>query len=162
MARQDSQSQLKDQDLYEELRTKGDSKQKSARISNAAANRGRSSVGKCGGNSSPYEEWTVEELRQRAKELDLQRSVRAFLSVLWQRHQQERDDSGDGVDDQLPGIDRPQQEKRRSPKHHDHHTHPPSSNLALQQGAQSACSLAHSVHHNQIGNASRYLPPRIG
>lgn len=72
MARQDSQPQLKDQDLYEELRKKGDSKQKAARISNAAAKRGRSNVGKSGGNSSPYEEWTVEELKQRAKELDLQ------------------------------------------------------------------------------------------
>ena len=56
---------------YEELRKKGDSKQKAARISNAAANRGRSSVGKSGGKSSPYEEWTVEELKKRAKELDL-------------------------------------------------------------------------------------------
>lgn len=71
MARQDSQPQLKDQDLYEELRKKGDSKQKAARISNAAANRGRSSVGKSGGKSSPYEDWTVEELKKRAKELDL-------------------------------------------------------------------------------------------
>lgn len=71
MARQDSQPQLKDQDLYEELRKKGDSKQKAARISNAAANRGRSNVGKSGGKSSPYEEWTVEELKRRAKELDL-------------------------------------------------------------------------------------------
>lgn len=71
MARQDSQPQLKDQDLYEELRKMGDSKQKAARISNAAANRGRSSVGKTGGKSSLYEDWTVEELKKRAKELDL-------------------------------------------------------------------------------------------
>ncbi|MGK2241955.1 MAG: hypothetical protein ACI9JD_004535, partial [Rhodococcus sp. (in: high G+C Gram-positive bacteria)] len=40
MARKDSQPQLKDQELYEELREKGDSKEKAARISNAAANRG--------------------------------------------------------------------------------------------------------------------------
>ncbi|WP_092802931.1 DUF7218 family protein [Rhodococcus globerulus] len=71
MARKDSQPQLKDQDLYEELREKGDSKEKAARISNAAAKRGRSNVGKSGGQSSPYEEWTVEELKKRAKELDL-------------------------------------------------------------------------------------------
>lgn len=67
MARQNSQPQLKDQDLYEELRKKGDSKQKAARISNAAADRGRSSVGKSGGKSSPYEEWTVDELKQRQR-----------------------------------------------------------------------------------------------
>ncbi|GAA1888681.1 MAG: Rho termination factor [Williamsia herbipolensis] len=63
--------QLKDPDLYEELRDKGNSKEKSARISNAAANRGRSDVGHKGGKSPSYEEWTVDELKKRAKELDL-------------------------------------------------------------------------------------------
>lgn len=48
MPRKDSQPQLKDQDMYEELREKGDSKEKAARISNAAANRGRTNVGKVG------------------------------------------------------------------------------------------------------------------
>ncbi|MBT2274154.1 DUF7218 family protein [Rhodococcus qingshengii] len=71
MARKDSQPQLKDQDLYDELREKGDSKEKAARISNAAAKRGRSNVAKSGGQSSPYEEWTVDELKKRAKELDV-------------------------------------------------------------------------------------------
>ena len=71
MARKDSQPQLKDQELYEELHEKGDSKEKAARISNAAANRGRSTVAKSGGQSSPYEEWTVDDLKKRAKELDL-------------------------------------------------------------------------------------------
>ena len=71
MARRDSQPQLKDQDLYEKLREKGDSKEKAARISNAAANRGRSNVAKTGGRSASYEEWSVDELKRRAKELDL-------------------------------------------------------------------------------------------
>ncbi|MBT2263560.1 DUF7218 family protein [Rhodococcus erythropolis] len=71
MARKDSQPQLKDQDLYDELREKGDSKEKAARISNAAAKRGRLNVAKSGGQSSPYEEWTVDELKKRAKELDV-------------------------------------------------------------------------------------------
>ena len=66
-----SQPQLKAQDLYEELRDKGQSKQKAARISNAAANRGRSSVARSGGHSPSYEDWTVTELQKRAKELDL-------------------------------------------------------------------------------------------
>ncbi|GAA3636098.1 Rho termination factor N-terminal domain-containing protein [Microbacterium awajiense] len=62
---------LKDPELYEELRDDGASKQKAARISNAAAARGRSSVGRKGGESGSYEDWTVAELRDRAKELGL-------------------------------------------------------------------------------------------
>ncbi|WP_072801777.1 DUF7218 family protein [Rhodococcoides yunnanense] len=67
----DSQPQLKDQEMYEELRKEGNSKEKSARISNAAANKGRSAVGASGGRSGSYEDWTVDELRSRAKELGL-------------------------------------------------------------------------------------------
>ena len=65
------QPELKDQKLYEELRKEGNSKEKSARISNAAARRGRSSVGRKGGESGSYDDWTVAELRKRAKELGL-------------------------------------------------------------------------------------------
>ena len=65
------QPELKDQKLYEELRKEGNSKEKSARISNAAAARGRSSVGRKGGESGSYDDWTVAELRKRAKELGL-------------------------------------------------------------------------------------------
>ena len=64
-------SSLKDPKLYEELREDGASKEKAARISNAAANRGRSSVGRKGGKSGDYEDWTVDELKKRAKELGL-------------------------------------------------------------------------------------------
>ena len=64
-------SSLKDPKLYEELRDDGASKEKAARISNAAANRGRSSVGRKGGKSGDYEDWTVDELKKRAKELGL-------------------------------------------------------------------------------------------
>jgi hypothetical protein len=62
---------LKDPELYEELRDEGNSKEKSARISNAAAARGRSAVGRKGGKSGDYDEWTVTELRKRAKELGM-------------------------------------------------------------------------------------------
>ena len=57
--------------MYEELRKQGDSKEKAARISNAAANRGRSSVGRKGGSAESYEDRTVPELRKRAKQLGL-------------------------------------------------------------------------------------------
>ena len=64
-------SSLKDPELYEELRDDGASKEKAARISNAAANRGRSNVGRKGGESGTYDDWTVDELKKRAKELGL-------------------------------------------------------------------------------------------
>lgn len=66
-------SSLKDPELYEELRKDGASKEKAARISNAAARDGRKTVGRRGGESGNYEDWTVAELRGRAKELGLSR-----------------------------------------------------------------------------------------
>lgn len=62
---------LKDPELYEELRSDGASKEKAARISNAAAKEGRSTVGRRGGSHGDYEDWTVKELRTRAKEIGL-------------------------------------------------------------------------------------------
>ena len=62
---------VKDKKLYERLRDEGNSKEKSARIANSAANSSRSSVGKRGGKSPSYEDWTVTELRKRAADLDI-------------------------------------------------------------------------------------------
>ncbi|MGN8050196.1 DUF7218 family protein [Curtobacterium sp. 22159] len=64
-------NQLKKPDMYEELRKEGNSKEKAARISNAAAARGEKAVGKKGGESGSYDDWTVADLRKRAKELGL-------------------------------------------------------------------------------------------
>jgi hypothetical protein len=64
-------SSIKNEDMYEELRKEGNSKEKSARISNAAAARGKSSVGRKGGKAGSYEDWTVPDLKKRAKELGL-------------------------------------------------------------------------------------------
>ena len=68
---QSRNNSLKDPELYEELRKDGNSKQKAARISNAAAARGRSAVGRKGGTSGDYDDWTVADLRKRAKEIGL-------------------------------------------------------------------------------------------
>jgi hypothetical protein len=62
---------VKDDELYERLRDEGNSKQKSARIANAAANTSRRSVGKKGGRSPAYDDWTKEELIRRAGDLDI-------------------------------------------------------------------------------------------
>lgn len=66
-------SRLKDPELYEELRQDGASKEKAARISNAAGGTaaGRSRVGRKGGEAGSYDDWTVPELKKRAKELGL-------------------------------------------------------------------------------------------
>jgi hypothetical protein len=64
-------SALKDPELYDKLRDDGASKEKAARISNAAAKEGRGAVGRRGGEHGDYEDWTVPELRDRARELGL-------------------------------------------------------------------------------------------
>ena len=64
-------SSIKNEGLYEDLREQGNSKEKAARISNAAAAKGSSSVGRKGGESGSYESWTVPELKKRAKELGI-------------------------------------------------------------------------------------------
>lgn len=63
---------VKDKELYEELREDGASKEKAARISNAAARDGRSAVGKRGGKGGDYDDRSVKELRQRAREIGIE------------------------------------------------------------------------------------------
>lgn len=62
---------VKDNKVYEAIRDEGGSKEKAARIANASAARGRSSVGKKGGKSGTYDDWNVKDLRKRAKELGM-------------------------------------------------------------------------------------------
>ncbi|MCM3894077.1 MULTISPECIES: DUF7218 family protein [Gordonia] len=71
MPERDPGPSIKDDELYEKLRDEGNSKEKSARIANAAAAQGRSKIGEKGGESGSYDDWTVDELRSRAKELGL-------------------------------------------------------------------------------------------
>lgn len=64
-------SSIKNEKMYRDLRKEGNSKEKSARISNAAAAQSASAVGRKGGDSGSYDDWTVSELKKRAKELGL-------------------------------------------------------------------------------------------
>lgn len=67
-----SENSIKDPEMYESLRDEGNSKEKAARISNAAAAEGRSEVGHRGGEAEDYEDRTVDELQDRAKELGIE------------------------------------------------------------------------------------------
>ena len=57
---------IKNDEQYEELRKKGMSKEKAARIAND------SNSGKKGGKADKYEERTKEELYQKAKEIGIE------------------------------------------------------------------------------------------
>lgn len=67
MGTKDHGPSIKDDEAYESLREEGYSKEAAARI----ANSGRQ-ASKKGGQSPPYEQWTVDELRERAAELDVE------------------------------------------------------------------------------------------
>lgn len=62
---------LKNPKMYEDLREEGNSKEKAARISNAAARDGKRAVGHRGGKAGDYEDWSVDRLKGRAKELGM-------------------------------------------------------------------------------------------
>ena len=72
MPENDHGPSVKDDELYEKLRGEGNSKEKAARIANQAANEGRSAVGERGGHAENYEDRTVDELKERAKEIGLE------------------------------------------------------------------------------------------
>jgi hypothetical protein len=61
---------VKDDKTYEALRDEGASKEKAARIANAKA--GGSNVSKKGGQSGSYEDWNVDDLQDRAKEIGIE------------------------------------------------------------------------------------------
>ncbi|AWH95829.1 DUF7218 family protein [Dietzia psychralcaliphila] len=63
---------IKDEKVYQALRDDGASKEKAARIANASAARSRSDVGREGGKAGSYQDWTVAELRDRARELGIE------------------------------------------------------------------------------------------
>jgi hypothetical protein len=61
-------AQIRDAERYEALRKEGASKEKAARI----ANTGRRQAGQRGGRSAAYEDWTKDDLYQRAKEIGIE------------------------------------------------------------------------------------------
>lgn len=58
---------IKNDEKYEKLRKKGMSKEKSARIANTDSHK----AGKKGGKHAKYEDWTKDELYQKAKEIGI-------------------------------------------------------------------------------------------
>ena len=62
---------VKNDRTYEALRRDGASKEKAARIANAQANDDRELSVK-GGSQSPYEDWSKDELYERAQELEVE------------------------------------------------------------------------------------------
>jgi hypothetical protein len=63
--------QIKDEKTYQKLRDQGESKEKSARIANAAAGSSRGQVGKKGGKSPAYDDWSKADLVKRAREIGI-------------------------------------------------------------------------------------------
>ena len=61
---------VKDDETYDALRDDGASREKAARIANAKANKGMHPSRK-GGKANSYEDWTREDLYERARELDI-------------------------------------------------------------------------------------------
>ena len=64
-------AQIKDEKTYQKLRDSGESKEKSARIANAAAGSSRSKVGRKGGTSGSYQDWSKQDLVQKAREIGI-------------------------------------------------------------------------------------------
>ena len=62
---------VKDDETYEALRREGESKEKAARIANAGARSSRKNVGKRGGTSPSYDDWSKDDLMQRAREIGI-------------------------------------------------------------------------------------------
>ncbi len=70
-ARKNHGASIGDDEVYEKVRDQGASKEKAARIANAAANTSRSQVGRKGGEAGSYDDWSVAQLRKRAAELEI-------------------------------------------------------------------------------------------
>jgi Rho termination factor, N-terminal domain len=66
-----ARAQIKDEKTYQALRRDGNSEENSARIANSAAASSRHKVGRRGGRSGSYDDWTKKDLVARARELGI-------------------------------------------------------------------------------------------
>jgi hypothetical protein len=64
-------AQIKDEKMYQKLRDEGESKNKSARIANAAAASSRGKIARKGGKSGSFDDWAKQDLIQRAREIGI-------------------------------------------------------------------------------------------
>ena len=64
-------AQIKDEKTYRKIRDKGESKEKAARIANATAGSSNRKVGRKGGKSGSYEDWTKQDLVKKAREIGI-------------------------------------------------------------------------------------------
>ncbi len=64
-------AQIKDEKTYRKLRSRGEGKEKSARIANAAAGSSRRPVASRGGTSPSYAQWSKQDLLARAREIGI-------------------------------------------------------------------------------------------
>ena len=62
---------VKDKKMYESLRDEGASKEKAARISNAAAGSSRSKVARKGGRAGDSDDMTKDQLMKRARDIGI-------------------------------------------------------------------------------------------
>ena len=64
-------AQIKDEKQYQKLREQGESKEKSARIANVSAGRGRRKVAAKGGKGGSYQDWSKTDLVKKAREIGI-------------------------------------------------------------------------------------------
>ena len=64
-------AQIKDEKTYRKLRGTGASKEKAARIANAAAATSAGRVGRKGGQSGSYDDWAKPDLVRRARQIGI-------------------------------------------------------------------------------------------
>jgi hypothetical protein len=75
-------AQIKDEKTYRGLRKKGESKEKAARIANAAAATSRKSVGRKGGKAGSYDDWSKDKLMSKAADVGIKGRSRMNKSEL--------------------------------------------------------------------------------
>jgi hypothetical protein len=77
-----ARAQIKDEKTYRSVRKKGESKEKAARIANAAAATSRKSVGRKGGKAGSYDDWSKDRLMSKAADVGIKGRSRMNKSEL--------------------------------------------------------------------------------